>query len=716
MIAPLLLFVCGNAFSEEKPLGSGSRPQTEKDTFKIEKLPPIKIDPKAKLESEFLEQHRAWVKRVLVDPLAERIKDQPWSAAAIAFAEKGVRDLVLRYDNEQLNAVAAEGRKVVNAGCKDPLVVYLAKRIGYRVQQDPAAAKKSFENIIKQLLDDKTSSRALLCFVAKDLAEVNMRATRTVSEHVEQIPSWTREALSDGSYKPEDAVVFLRHQIDGQWERPAGLDHAALAKVFRSSELPEWVRLTLSGHAEIRLAWQARGGGYANTVTEEGWKGFNEHLAKAEAELTKAWNLQPDRPEAATLMIGVVMATEPSPSNGVRLWFDRAIAAQFDYLPAYTAVRRAYLPRWNGSLELLLGFGRICRDTQRYDTAVPLQFIHALQDVVDEVGDRKALYAAVPGLAHEVSDLALAIAEKSPGKPRRKEWLSYAAFHAWMGRNYETASKILSSLNGELTPKTVLQIAGYGVTPRGFASDIELHTGNSGDEFDRAEALFEEDDVAGARVAFENVEKQASETVKPMVQSRIELIDFEKAFATGEWVKVTPKPGLFAWTLKEGLWEADPDGTLVSRSAEYHQGLIFYRGRVGPNYELRGEFEVESLENAGRNFGVATGYRDPDGVGVKFLTYQEGKGHSVGVVFPLKGGLPSRPNEKPIEFKPRNQFLLHVENGETSYELNGALLFPKEQAPPQMVEFENSNFGFTGAMLRPGNITRVRNIEVRRLP
>jgi hypothetical protein len=706
--------VSANAFSEEKPLGSASRAQTEEQTFRIEKLPPIKIDPKAKLESEFLDQYRAWAKRVLVEPLAERIKDQAWSAAAIAFAEKGARDLALQYDNEQLNAVAADGKKVVDAGCKDPLVVYLATRIGYRVQQDPAAAKKTFEDIIKQILDDKTCSRALLCFVAKDLADVNMRATRTVSEHVEQIPPWTHEALSDGSYKPEDAVVFLRHQIDGQWERPAGLDHAALAKVFQSSELPEWVRLTLSGHVEIRLAWQARGGGYANTVTEEGWKGFHEHLAMAETELTKAWNLQPDRPEAATLMIEVVMATEPGPSDSVRLWFDRAIAAQFDYLPAYAAVRRAYLPRWNGSLELLLGFGRICRDTHRYDTAVPLQFIHTLQDVVDEVGDRRVLYAAVPGLAHEVSDLALAIADTSPRKSRKNEWLSFAAVHAWLGHNYETAAKILSGLNGELTPKMVLQIAVYGVTPRGFALDIELHAGKTGDEFDRAEALVEEDE-AGARAAFENVEKQVSESVKPLVQSRIELIDFEKAFATGEWVKVVPKPGLFAWILKEGLWEASSDGTLVSRSAKY-LGLIFYRGRVGPNYELRGEFELESPENADRSFGVVTGYRHPDGTGVKFSTYQAGKGHPIALVLPLKGGLPGRPKEKPIEFKPKNQFLLRVENGETSYELNGASLFPKEQAPPEMVEFEDSNFGFTGAKLRPGNVTRVRNIEIRRLP
>ncbi len=47
----------------------------------------------------------------------------------------------------------------------------------------------------------------------------------------------------------------------------------------------------------------ARGGGYANTVTKEGWQGFSEHLAQARSDLTDAWNLHPDFPLAPCRMI-----------------------------------------------------------------------------------------------------------------------------------------------------------------------------------------------------------------------------------------------------------------------------------------------------------------------------------------------------------------------------------------------------------------------------
>jgi len=38
--------------------------------------------------------------------------------------------------------------------------------------------------------------------------------------------------------------------------------------------------LVLEGENEISKAWEARGG-YANTVSDSSWKGFNEHLAMA---------------------------------------------------------------------------------------------------------------------------------------------------------------------------------------------------------------------------------------------------------------------------------------------------------------------------------------------------------------------------------------------------------------------------------------------------
>ncbi|HET6406418.1 MAG TPA: hypothetical protein VFG14_00945, partial [Chthoniobacteraceae bacterium] len=486
-----------------------------------------------------------------------------------------------------------------------------------------------------------------------------------------------------------------------------------LGKVYSESKLPEWAQRTALGSNEIRLAWNARGGGYADSVTEDGWKGFREHLEKARKELVAAWKLRPDRPEAAARMIEVVLGQD-SKDDHVRNWFDRAVAAQFDYSPAYSGILRAYLPRWGGSLELMIEFGRACRDTRRYDTSVPLVFLEAVHDVVNEIDDRRALYEHVPGLAREVAELGEALAREPTRAAEKKNWLSYGCVQAWLGREYEMASRLFKEIGGRLSTASERDVPVYGVTPHQFALDLELHASKAGADFDKGEKLFDEDDVEAAREAFVSAEKIAPEPTKPLVRSRIDVIDFERQLARGEWVKVTPKPGLFEWKARGGAWEATEDGTIVSHGSTY-RGLLLFRGRVGPDYELRGEFEAESDADSDRRFGLVTGSREPAADGVEFSTYQVAGG-ATALVAPLKGGLPTRPKQTPFTFKPKNQFLLRVEDGRTTYEVNGETLFPSAEAPPQIAQFEASHFGFTGAIVRSGNVTRVRNIEVRRLP
>jgi hypothetical protein len=59
----------------------------------------------------------------------------------------------------------------------------------------------------------------------------------------------------------------------------------------------------LIGCHEVEAAWHIRGGGWANTVTEGGWAGFNRYLASARDHLKKAHALRPTWPEAAAKMI-----------------------------------------------------------------------------------------------------------------------------------------------------------------------------------------------------------------------------------------------------------------------------------------------------------------------------------------------------------------------------------------------------------------------------
>ena len=90
----------------------------------------------------------------------------------------------------------------------------------------------------------------------------------------------------------------------------------------------EVVVKVVEGDRQVRLAWRARGGGYANEVSSQGWKDFMKCSAEARAAYAEAWKLRPDWPLAPAQMVYVAMGE--GELGDMRLWFDRATAAQID--------------------------------------------------------------------------------------------------------------------------------------------------------------------------------------------------------------------------------------------------------------------------------------------------------------------------------------------------------------------------------------------------
>lgn len=82
-------------------------------------------------------------------------------------------------------------------------------------------------------------------------------------------------------------------------------------------------------------AWDARGSGWANSVTEEGWKLMEERLKVAEAAATKAWEMDPQCLRAATAMLGVELGQGKGQAVMER-WFRRAVAIDPKDYAAYS--------------------------------------------------------------------------------------------------------------------------------------------------------------------------------------------------------------------------------------------------------------------------------------------------------------------------------------------------------------------------------------------
>src|SRR6185503_19500901 len=105
--------------------------------------------------------------------------------------------------------------------------------------------------------------------------------------------------------------------------------------------------------------WDARGSGTRNTVTPEGWKLFRERLAEARKFVEAAWKTAPTNAAIPNAMLQVAVGQQWARSE-MEQWFKRAM----DLDPKnYRAcdIKLGYLqPKWYGSAEDMVAFGREC--------------------------------------------------------------------------------------------------------------------------------------------------------------------------------------------------------------------------------------------------------------------------------------------------------------------------------------------------------------------
>jgi hypothetical protein len=95
-------------------------------------------------------------------------------------------------------------------------------------------------------------------------------------------------------------------------------------------------------------AWFARGNGYADSVTENGWKAFAERMSKAEEVLHDAEQLEAKCPQwyRTLLKIGLAQSWTLEQEAAV---LKKAIEFEPTYYTYYRAMARYLAPQWNGA-------------------------------------------------------------------------------------------------------------------------------------------------------------------------------------------------------------------------------------------------------------------------------------------------------------------------------------------------------------------------------
>jgi hypothetical protein len=270
----------------------------------------------------------------------------------------------------------------VKDGCDDPLIRYLYCRFASDVTSKPLSFRKDAYRKAAQELEDSGYS-ALLKFYANDRAanvwweDGDRSLWNEVSHFRHAAMEDLQIALQDKSMPIEDVDeacgMFLDtiSQNNQEMTDAYNLLQGPLSKNWPNTSVIYFFKAKYN----YSLAWQARGGGYANTVTPEGWKNFKEKLEEAEAAYRKAWSLNPKEVRIPTDMIEMAVCQEKNRSE-MELWFQRGMQLSPGNYAACKEKLRYLKPEWYGSANDMLEFGRECVSSN-WNGKVPLILVDA---------------------------------------------------------------------------------------------------------------------------------------------------------------------------------------------------------------------------------------------------------------------------------------------------------------------------------------------------
>jgi membrane protease YdiL (CAAX protease family) len=140
---------------------------------------------------------------------------------------------------------------------------------------------------------------------------------------------------------------FYRTAVGVPDEEPAASDAMAFYEAWAKDRPDNITAQICLADALVTQAWNARGGGSADTVTPEGWEVMQERLDRAWSVLKRARDLEPMCPGWFEVAQNVALG-QGWGRDGYFALVDEAIEREPTYGKYYTGVCYWLLPRWHG--------------------------------------------------------------------------------------------------------------------------------------------------------------------------------------------------------------------------------------------------------------------------------------------------------------------------------------------------------------------------------
>ena len=219
------------------------------------------------------------------------------------------------------------------------------------------------------------------------------KAVRNVWETWKDDPRWTlaakalflfywREIESSDELTALSIDCCKKFIASDEWKRDTELDRARwilcqtavyAKRIFaelkaEGVEFDPWLEAAVMASFYIDKAWEARGGGWASTVTDEGWEGYGANKSNALECVERAYALHPDQPWP--FKIGV--KANWGDKNEMWKWYGHAANVFKDDFGAFKFMAWGLRPRWCGSKQELLDFFNGFLKDDFTDTMMPI--------------------------------------------------------------------------------------------------------------------------------------------------------------------------------------------------------------------------------------------------------------------------------------------------------------------------------------------------------
>jgi hypothetical protein len=353
------------------PLAVGDDKPIPQDTARMEKW------SRERLEWNRRTVGGAYDKIGKKDPKWDKLARETMELAARMYSLEG--DLIVTPTE-----IYKPSKAAIDAGCDDPFMLYLYARssVGPNYPGDEASlsrlkaaakalAASRYPVFRRAVSLDLAGSEALSAKVPTDAARE--QAERDFDTALALLPE---SVATDERNSFWENIWFDTFVSIIRGYRQLGVDAvAAYERVDATlAKLPELkvLRLQLRGFFWHTYGWEARTNAFAPQVPAGGFEAFEKRLDIAQKALNEAWQLRPDDVRTADLLLDIDKAIGGGGRANMELWFDRTMKANGDQRSACFTKLDWLDPKWHGTAEEMLAFGRACRDTKNWRTGITL--------------------------------------------------------------------------------------------------------------------------------------------------------------------------------------------------------------------------------------------------------------------------------------------------------------------------------------------------------